>query len=67
MQMVLFPGGTDFMKIVIELSNIAMRTIIRRWSTSIDSTEGKALNFIKTGMILKATESLYNSTSQFLW
>lgn len=56
----------DFMKIVIELSNIAMRTIIRRLSTSKNSSEAKALNFIQTGMIIEATESLYNYTRQIL-
>lgn len=65
-QIVLFPGGADFMKIVIELSNIAMRTIIRRLSTSKNSSEAKALNFIQTGMIIEATESLYNYTRQIL-
>lgn len=67
MQIVLFPGGTEFMKIVIELSNIAMRTIISRSSTTNDSTEPKALNFIHTRMILEATENLHKYTSQFLW
>lgn len=67
MQIVLFPGGADFMRIVIELSNIAMRTIIRRSSTSIDSIKANAFNFIQAGMIVEATENVYKSTSQFLW
>lgn len=34
MQIVLFPGGNEFMKIIIELSKVAMHTVLRETGSS---------------------------------